>query len=840
MTLNVTVLTPKYAFQCADYQITDTSDNSASSQRMQKIFDLNKQTWCATVCFNGVAKFGKVNVENWLLTKVNEIEFTDSFDTFVNKLETANDWLKDVPHPNNRHSFCIAAFVSGKPVFAIISNYEDGIGGIEKRALPKLIVHKLKPTKTKTRVFVSGQSQDVSRLKRKKLEKLAHNCTEPKKIHQALAKLNSEVSEKNSMVSEACFSMHVRATGESSGYAHDSANLPYTPDLTPFGFSSPIIKDIVRERFGEKGGRLSEMHSASWDTSDEFHRIQIREKPLEPDVHNNYGAFLANRGDFGEAKQRFLDAINLDPNHVHTILNLATLEQRDSKKNTIVSSYRKVLRIDPGNEVASLKYCEYLSTQKIHNLKIFEVLNEGIKFNPKSGNLFLYRAKMNLQSKKYSNAIGDYESAREYGADQRLTETGYSLSIAFNGASTEKCIAAYRTALSVNPTNPSLNINLALLLTNEGYIKESELLLDRLIKSRMKGTLEFEDVLVHLPSLNKDMSEVTATLRKILITQFGEDILKKLKIHKLMYLKNEDHYKNLLSQQPNNPEFLIDYGKFFFRNDKNTEAKKKFKQALDIEPNNINGIGNLAILEAKLKNIDEASSLFRKILKLKPDHEETISRYCNLIQSESGPSAQVVKIINAGVDADPMNGRLLILRAEYYLVSKMFEKAKSDYLSARKLGTVDSRIEAGYAQTLHLTGAPIGECIKAYKDAISNSDFGGLKLNLAQLLFLQGEPDDAENLLVLAKDSILDYSAQIELQFYLLAHTNADIKECIEVLKYLFGKGARLNWSVADNIKLVAQSSLVKAQSLETLVDVMKGKQELSLLEDVQEELEAL
>jgi hypothetical protein len=133
-----------------------------------------------------------------------------------------------------------------------------------------------------------------------------------------------------------------------------------------------------------------------------------------------------------------------------------------------------------------------------------------------------------------------------------------------------------------------------------------------------------------------------------------------------------------------------------------------------------------------------------------------------------------------------------------------------------------------------MSGAPIGDCIGAYRVAIGlNPQNANLRLNLAQLLFLKSDDLQANAQLQEAMRMGLDESAQLEAQFYQLAHTSAEPASILQATNDCLSRGALLLWDVRKNIEKVKGRHAEKASLLETVYGVMAGRQDRAALEQV-------
>jgi Tfp pilus assembly protein PilF len=226
-----------------------------------------------------------------------------------------------------------------------------------------------------------------------------------------------------------------------------------------------VITDLLDKQFGPGRARLESMSFARSDATEEFHQTQLREKPSDPNTHSNYGAFLKDvTKDQKGAEREYRKALELDTNHVNALGNLANLLSEKGDQIEATTLYEKALRIDPGNENVSLNYARFSLRDAEHFPQALKVLEKGIATHPNSGRLILFRAEVRHKEGALLESLVDYRTAREKGADQARVEVGYSCALQMSGAPVGECIAAYRTAIALNPDNAALRLNLAQLL----------------------------------------------------------------------------------------------------------------------------------------------------------------------------------------------------------------------------------------------------------------------------------------------------------------------------------------------------------------------------------------
>lgn len=290
---------------------------------------------------------------------------------------------------------------------------------------------------------------------------------------------------------------------------------------------------------------------------------------------------------------------------------------------------------------------------------------------------------------------------------------------------------------------------------------------------------------------------------------------------------SDDYHETLLREKPDDPNVHSSYGAFLKEKNGDLEgAEREYRKALELDRNHVHALRSLALLLWERGDMDQAASLYLRAIKADPGNEDVTWDYARLLFRRPNDRNTTRDVLDRGIAKNPESGRLLLLRAELSLRDGNALDALEGFRLAREKGahqaTVQAGIEAGYSFALQVSGAPIGECIAAYRVAIAlNPENSALRLNLAQLMFVQGENTEAKRHLQQAMKLGLDESAQLEAQFYLLSHTSSDPAEVLRTINTLLERGVRLRWNVSPNIETVSRRDPNKAVLLELVSKVM-------------------
>jgi tetratricopeptide (TPR) repeat protein len=516
VTLNITVATNRCIYQCADYRLLDLRTGRTFDFETQKIIFVHTSRWSATVCFAGVGRTATIDVSQWLAERAAAISSMDPFDRLLDELLKADKWLSTAPAPYNRHSFSVGAFVGSDPVFALVSNFEVPSGLALDTPSARLSLYQERPSKPVT--FVSGQKTALSRAARRRLAAFAARNPQPANMYSALAQANREAARHSRHISPACFTAHVTNTGEGGGRPHGTGDRQLPSAFPTASAIRDRLADFLDSHFGAGRHRVVQFTAARSEPTDDYHQTQLREKPNDPDSHSNFGAFLMDhKKDIEGAERAYRRALELNPDHINALGNLANLVAHRGEHGQAAELYRKALRTPgPGHENAAWNYANFLLVQFKDRATAIQVLEHGVAANPDSGRLILLRAEQLLLDGRVPEALQGLERAREKGAEEARVESCYACAVHMNGAPVGECIAAYRSAIALSPTNGALRLNLAQLLFLKAEEQEANALLREALKMGIDSSAQLEAQLYFLCHTEADPSAIAHATKELL------------------------------------------------------------------------------------------------------------------------------------------------------------------------------------------------------------------------------------------------------------------------------------------------------------------------------------
>jgi Tfp pilus assembly protein PilF len=517
MTLNITVVTEKRIYQSADYRLTDLSTGRKyDDARNQKNFVVAGDMWLATVCFNGVGRTANFEVSRWLSDVCSATTREESLDEFLARLQSADSWLSNAAPRNRRHSFIVAGFAGRTPIISMVSNYERFDRPPAVDGARRLTIHQLRPTRPQA--FVSGQTKEIARPRRRALATLAEETTDVERVFTALARVNREVAKYNEFVSPSCFTTYVQRTGEGGGRPHE-IDIPAGLERIGLMRGAELLLRSPPDGLDLRGRTLKQFaFTYAWPT-DEYHAIRLEDKPESPETHSNYGAYLLDKkNDVDGAERAFRKALAIDPACVNAIGNLANVLLRRGRDAEADDLYRQALDIAPGQENATYNYVTFLLRKRSALARSREIVESGVRLTPNSGRLRILLGEIELLEDRPGPALVAFRDARRLGAEQAPVEAAYAVALHVSGAPIEDCIASYRTAIALNPTNGALHLNMAQLMFAVGLSEQGETMLRRAWQLGLDAQSQLEAHFYTIAHAIADATTVISSMRRLLET----------------------------------------------------------------------------------------------------------------------------------------------------------------------------------------------------------------------------------------------------------------------------------------------------------------------------------
>ncbi len=481
VSLNITVVSREVIYQAGDFRLSDRRGKPLTLEA-QKQIPITRFGWSAVVAFVGVGSVDSLKVSDWLTERTGAIPNSASFDALIAVLLSADEWLKRVELKHRFHTFSVGAFVGHRPLFAMISNFE-AVHALPSRVVrPRLRATYLRPRRG--RVLVTGRPAAVLRLERQSLIGLLRAKAAPEDVMNALARVNvtAHTRDRNA-ISPHCFTSFVRHTGEGGGMIHGLGSGPYVPGFAVPKQMEDAIGALLREHFPQ-GAQMRSFSSMRTPTSEAEHLVQLRAKPNDPDIHNNYGAYLRDIAKYdARAEQAYLRALELDPNHSHALGNLANLLWERGELDRAEELYRHALEANPDNVTQRINFGRFLLSAREDLDTALAVCEQGLPTD--NADLLTLYCGLLVRGGEYARAAEHYSRLYELRPQSAEVGLNYGTVLQLTDGAPATVESLYRQVLAQEPDNGKAMLNLAQLRYRMGAATEARTLIRGALGSQL-------------------------------------------------------------------------------------------------------------------------------------------------------------------------------------------------------------------------------------------------------------------------------------------------------------------------------------------------------------------
>lgn len=265
----------------------------------------------------------------WIARKVYENPTPPPLAAIIESLQDAQSALNKISDRKlRRHTFVVSSMIGNRPSIALVSNFERFVKGRIQRldnALDELIVTTIRPRGPQ--IHITGASDAVSISEKSTLVSLIKRRSPEDEIQHAIAEVNVAASERSTTVSSGCTigSIHSNGQGTIRPMVTEAQSGDFLPPDSLESLKAHGLQIVPAvNALGERAPlRLVGVTMARSITSPGQIRQQLKRDPKNAELWNNYGAQLAREGKFDEAISAYEKAIELSPNFVTPIANLA-------------------------------------------------------------------------------------------------------------------------------------------------------------------------------------------------------------------------------------------------------------------------------------------------------------------------------------------------------------------------------------------------------------------------------------------------------------------------------------------------------------------------------------
>ncbi len=329
----------------------------------------------------------------------------------------------------------------------------------------------------------------------------------------------------------------------------------------------------------------------------ELAREAIEIDPLSPVVHNNLGAILLDicyeTGERGtqlqEGIREFQKALEISPNHVHSLGNLAAALILDNRPDEAAQYLKRALELNPRNTRALFGMGSLMADLK-KPAEAEEYYLKALAQDPDFVQAH-YGLGLELMARgQIDEAVRHWETALQL--DPRYTDAHYALAgVLSTRGDVATAAEHYRTASELRPHYVAALVNLGVALVHLGDFP---------------GAIQaFEDALETEPD-NMDAEYGLA----LALASAGKPA------------DAAEHFEKILNVDPGRFDVQFLLGNAFIAQNNLSQAIAHFSEAIRLKPDYVEALQNLGAALLVSGKIDEAIPHLAEVLRLQPDNPQ--------------------------------------------------------------------------------------------------------------------------------------------------------------------------------------------------------------------------
>jgi len=373
-------------------------------------------------------------------------------------------------------------------------------------------------------------------------------------------------------------------------------------------------------------------------------RQRADKNPSDAEAHCNLGVIYQKQGKYNLALTEYQKAEKLNPASVTTKNNLGLLYFEQKNYKSAIETYNSVLLIDPKNVNAWIQKGRCFAAVKLTD-KAEESYTNALKYAPDNTEAQTYLAELYAESMSANEVMEKLSEIPNIKISSDFySKTAYSL---HQKGDTDNALKYYQKALSLNPNDKSLYLNIAQIYNGKNnfteaikYSKEAMVrfpndkqvkTLNSEINSRQTGAI-YEEA-TKLRDSGK-YTEAIAAYNKI-PNQGYETYVGIAGVYQLLkdYPHAIEYYKKALAVKPSDEEVSVALAGVYIYDNKNNEAEPLLRNVLVKNPNNTQAkeflayinknnaetILQTAVQKFEAKDYKTAESLLSNAIKSTPD-----------------------------------------------------------------------------------------------------------------------------------------------------------------------------------------------------------------------------
>ena len=334
------------------------------------------------------------------------------------------------------------------------------------------------------------------------------------------------------------------------------------------------------------------------------------------------GTAYMKQKEFTKSIEPLEKALAKEPSNLGVYNSLGTAYMATQRIEDAISCYQKALELHPESPMAYYNLGSAYQIQNKHD-KACECLQKAVDLDDEDESFKVALAMSLVKTEQYRAAVDIYKKLIVQHPEKDNYK--YNLITCYEAmGETYTAITMLEAIVYVNPKFILPAQKLAALYIKTNQLSRAKELYDKILLKN-NPTAETLHQYAILSSSLCDTDTAERILKKVI--KMNPDIAKAHKDLAIIYLNKrlfdyaDIEFKAAMQLQPNDFEILFEYGNFLYSVSKNVEAERYYREALDIEPDNILALTFMALNKLVLNQLDESKEYIMKALHINHHHE---------------------------------------------------------------------------------------------------------------------------------------------------------------------------------------------------------------------------
>ncbi len=326
--------------------------------------------------------------------------------------------------------------------------------------------------------------------------------------------------------------------------------------------------------------------------------------------------------EFAKSIEPFERALQKSPENIGIFNSLGTAYMAVKRPEDAVKCYKKALELNPKAPMSYYNLGSAYQIQQNHR-EACEYFRKAVELDKDDESFKVALAMSEVKLEQYDKAAELYKSLMLQHPEKENYK--YNLVTCYEAlGKISAAIAMLEEMVYVNQKFILPAQKLASLYIKTNQLGKAKDIYDRiLLKNNPSAEILHQYAILSSSLCDTDTAE--RILKKVI--KMNPDIAKAHKDLGIIYLNKrlfdyaEDEFKTALRLAPNDFEIIFEYGNFLYSISKNNDAERFYREALDIEPDNILALTFMALNKLILNQLDSARDYIMKAMKINPHHE---------------------------------------------------------------------------------------------------------------------------------------------------------------------------------------------------------------------------